>query len=75
MSILINMLVLKRMYTVNVVIIDDLINIIDLFLMGLNDFRWLRHHPKVLALKFRSSVKRAVMANAIEDFICGHVGN
>ena len=36
--------------------------------------RWLRHHPKVLALKFRPGVKRAEMANAIEDFICGHVG-
>lgn len=34
---------------------------------------WLRHHPKVLALKFRAGVKRAQIANAIEDFICGHV--
>uniref|UniRef100_A0A096M0W8 Bifunctional purine biosynthesis protein ATIC n=1 Tax=Poecilia formosa TaxID=48698 RepID=A0A096M0W8_POEFO len=30
---------------------------------------WLRHHPRVLSMKFRSGVKRAEMANAIDQFV------
>uniref|UniRef100_A0A6Q2WXY6 Bifunctional purine biosynthesis protein ATIC n=1 Tax=Esox lucius TaxID=8010 RepID=A0A6Q2WXY6_ESOLU len=29
---------------------------------------WLRHHPRVLGMKFRSGVKRAEMANAIDQY-------
>uniref|UniRef100_A0A8C9X0Q3 Bifunctional purine biosynthesis protein ATIC n=1 Tax=Sander lucioperca TaxID=283035 RepID=A0A8C9X0Q3_SANLU len=29
---------------------------------------WLRHHPRVLNMKFRSGVKRAEMANAIDQY-------
>lgn len=35
---------------------------------------WLRHHPRVLNMKFRSGVKRAEMANAIDQFVSGAVG-
>lgn len=35
---------------------------------------WLRHHPGVLSMKFRSGVKRAEMANAIDQYVSGTVG-
>ncbi|KAM3877382.1 bifunctional purine biosynthesis protein ATIC [Diretmus argenteus] len=35
---------------------------------------WLRHHPRVLAMKFRSGVKRAEMANAIDQYVSGTIG-
>lgn len=35
---------------------------------------WLRHHPTVLGMKFRSGVKRAEMANAIDQYVSGTIG-
>uniref|UniRef100_A0A1A8D4T6 Bifunctional purine biosynthesis protein ATIC n=1 Tax=Nothobranchius kadleci TaxID=1051664 RepID=A0A1A8D4T6_NOTKA len=35
---------------------------------------WLRHHPVVLNMKFRSGVKRAEMANAIDQFVSDTIG-
>lgn len=35
---------------------------------------WLRHHPCVLSMKFRSGVKRAEMANAIDQYVTGTIG-
>lgn len=35
---------------------------------------WLRHHPRVLSMKFRPGVKRAEMANAIDQFVSGTIG-
>ncbi|XP_061559531.1 bifunctional purine biosynthesis protein PURH [Phycodurus eques] len=35
---------------------------------------WLRHHPRVLTMKFRSGVKRAEMANAIDQYVSDTVG-
>uniref|UniRef100_A0A6Q2WYV3 Bifunctional purine biosynthesis protein ATIC n=1 Tax=Esox lucius TaxID=8010 RepID=A0A6Q2WYV3_ESOLU len=35
---------------------------------------WLRHHPRVLGMKFRSGVKRAEMANAIDQYVGGTIG-
>ncbi|XP_056619228.1 bifunctional purine biosynthesis protein PURH [Triplophysa dalaica] len=35
---------------------------------------WLRHHPRVLGMKFRSGVKRAEMANAIDQYVSGTIG-
>ncbi|KAL1282800.1 hypothetical protein QQF64_001603 [Cirrhinus molitorella] len=35
---------------------------------------WLRHHPRVLSMKFRSGVKRAEMANAIDQYVSGTIG-
>ncbi|XP_061925939.1 bifunctional purine biosynthesis protein ATIC-like isoform X1 [Entelurus aequoreus] len=35
---------------------------------------WLRHHPGVLAMNFRSGVKRAEMANAIDQFVSDTIG-
>ncbi|XP_034051033.1 bifunctional purine biosynthesis protein PURH [Thalassophryne amazonica] len=35
---------------------------------------WLRHHPQVLGMKFRSGVKRAEMANAIDQYVSGTIG-
>jgi phosphoribosylaminoimidazolecarboxamide formyltransferase/IMP cyclohydrolase len=37
------------------------------------DHWWLRHHPKVLGLKFRPGWKRTEIANGIDDYINGHV--
>jgi len=34
---------------------------------------WLRHHPRVLALPFKSGTKRADKANAIDLFVTGEV--
>lgn len=35
---------------------------------------WLRHHPRVLSLKFKAGVKRADISNAIDNFVLGTVG-
>ncbi|XP_076159731.1 bifunctional purine biosynthesis protein ATIC [Alosa pseudoharengus] len=35
---------------------------------------WLRRHPRVLNMKFRSGVKRAEMANAIDQYVSGTIG-
>lgn len=35
---------------------------------------WLRHYPRVLGMKFRSGVKRAEMANAIDQYVSGTIG-
>uniref|UniRef100_A0A9J8CF94 Bifunctional purine biosynthesis protein ATIC n=1 Tax=Cyprinus carpio carpio TaxID=630221 RepID=A0A9J8CF94_CYPCA len=35
---------------------------------------WLRHHPRVLNMKFRSGVKRAEMANAVDQYVSGTIG-
>lgn len=35
---------------------------------------WLRHHPRVLTMKFRSGVKRAEMANAIDQYVSDTIG-
>ncbi|KAK3098772.1 hypothetical protein FSP39_022970 [Pinctada imbricata] len=35
---------------------------------------WLRHHPRVIGMKFRTGIKRAEMNNAIDQFVLGTVG-
>lgn len=35
---------------------------------------WLRHHPRVLGMKFKDGVKRAEKSNAIDNFVSGTVG-
>lgn len=35
---------------------------------------WLRHNPRVLTMKFRSGVKRAEMANAIDQYVSDTIG-
>ncbi|KAM9765994.1 bifunctional purine biosynthesis protein ATIC [Menidia menidia] len=35
---------------------------------------WLRHHPRVLGMKFQGGVKRAEMANAIDQYVSDTVG-
>ncbi|XP_060754438.1 bifunctional purine biosynthesis protein PURH [Neoarius graeffei] len=35
---------------------------------------WLRRHPKVLGMKFRTSVKRAEIANAIDQYVSNTIG-
>uniref|UniRef100_A0A8C4HXG2 Bifunctional purine biosynthesis protein ATIC n=1 Tax=Dicentrarchus labrax TaxID=13489 RepID=A0A8C4HXG2_DICLA len=35
---------------------------------------WLRHHPGVLNMKFRGGVKRAEMANAIDQYVSDTIG-
>lgn len=35
---------------------------------------WMRHHPRVLGLKFKAGVKRAEKSNAIDNFVGGTVG-
>lgn len=35
---------------------------------------WLRHHPRVLSMKFKAGVKRAEISNAIDNFVNGTVG-
>jgi len=39
-----------------------------------HDNWWMRHHPRVLNLKFKPGVKRAEKANAIDIFVSGAVG-
>ncbi|XP_074857520.1 bifunctional purine biosynthesis protein ATIC isoform X3 [Carettochelys insculpta] len=35
---------------------------------------WLRHHPRVLAMKFKAGVKRAEISNAIDQYVTGTIG-
>ncbi|XP_046886316.1 bifunctional purine biosynthesis protein PURH [Hypomesus transpacificus] len=35
---------------------------------------WMRHHPRVLGMSFRSGVKRAERANAIDQYVSGTIG-
>lgn len=35
---------------------------------------WLRHHPKVLGMKFKAGVKRAEKSNVIDNFVNGTIG-
>ncbi|KAK3864735.1 hypothetical protein Pcinc_029595 [Petrolisthes cinctipes] len=35
---------------------------------------WMRHHPRVLGLRFKEGVKRAEKSNAIDNFVGGTVG-
>lgn len=35
---------------------------------------WLRHHPRVLNMKFKQGVKRADISNTIDNFVLGTVG-
>uniref|UniRef100_A0AAY4BIQ4 Bifunctional purine biosynthesis protein ATIC n=1 Tax=Denticeps clupeoides TaxID=299321 RepID=A0AAY4BIQ4_9TELE len=35
---------------------------------------WLRHHPRVLGMKFKSGIKRAEKANAVDQYVSGTVG-
>uniref|UniRef100_A0A8C5FU77 Bifunctional purine biosynthesis protein ATIC n=1 Tax=Gadus morhua TaxID=8049 RepID=A0A8C5FU77_GADMO len=35
---------------------------------------WLRRHPRVLGMKFRSGVKRAEIANAIDQYVSNTIG-
>ncbi|KAG5677894.1 hypothetical protein PVAND_007611 [Polypedilum vanderplanki] len=35
---------------------------------------WLRHHPRVLSMKFKQGVKRAEISNAIDNFVNGTIG-
>ncbi|KAG9477531.1 bifunctional purine biosynthesis protein ATIC [Eleutherodactylus coqui] len=34
---------------------------------------WLRHHPRVLAMKFKAGVKRADISNAIDQYVSGNL--
>jgi len=40
---------------------------------GKADNWWLRHHPKVLNLKFKKGVKRAEKANLIDNYVLGYL--
>jgi len=35
---------------------------------------WLRHHPRVLSMQFKKGVKRAEIANCIDNYVGGTVG-
>ncbi|XP_018328560.1 bifunctional purine biosynthesis protein PURH [Agrilus planipennis] len=35
---------------------------------------WLRHHPRVLGMKFKKGTKRAEISNAIDNFVNGSIG-
>ncbi|MEE6490947.1 hypothetical protein FKM82_016051 [Ascaphus truei] len=35
---------------------------------------WLRHHPRVLGMKFKAGVKRAEISNAIDQYVSGTLG-
>jgi phosphoribosylaminoimidazolecarboxamide formyltransferase/IMP cyclohydrolase len=35
---------------------------------------WLRHHPRVLSMEFKKGVKRAEVANCIDNYVGGTVG-
>lgn len=32
---------------------------------------WLRHHPRVLGMKFKAGVKRAEISNAVDQYVSG----
>ncbi|KAM3853038.1 bifunctional purine biosynthesis protein ATIC [Vipera latastei] len=38
------------------------------------EFWWLRHHPQVLSMKFKTGVKRAEISNAIDQYVTGTIG-
>lgn len=38
------------------------------------NFWWLRHHPRVLSMKFKAGVKRAEISNAIDQYVTGTIG-
>ena len=38
------------------------------------NYWWLRHHPQVLSMKFKTGVKRAEISNAIDQYVTGTVG-
>nr|KAF6449671.1 5-aminoimidazole-4-carboxamide ribonucleotide formyltransferase/IMP cyclohydrolase [Molossus molossus] len=38
------------------------------------NFWWLRHHPRVLSMKFQTGVKRAEISNAIDQYVTGTIG-
>ncbi|XP_034289370.1 bifunctional purine biosynthesis protein ATIC [Pantherophis guttatus] len=38
------------------------------------NFWWLRHHPRVLSMKFKTGVKRAEISNAIDQYVTGTIG-
>jgi phosphoribosylaminoimidazolecarboxamide formyltransferase / IMP cyclohydrolase len=35
---------------------------------------WLRHHPRVLSMKFKQGIKRADISNVIDNFVNGTIG-
>lgn len=35
---------------------------------------WLRHHPRVLSMKFKAGVKRAEISNAIDQYVTDTIG-
>ncbi|XP_010217765.1 PREDICTED: bifunctional purine biosynthesis protein PURH [Tinamus guttatus] len=35
---------------------------------------WLRHHPRVLSMRFKAGVKRAEISNAIDQYVTGTIG-
>ncbi|KAK2102414.1 hypothetical protein P7K49_020081 [Saguinus oedipus] len=38
------------------------------------NYWWLRHHPQVLSMKFKTGVKRAEISNAIDQYMTGTIG-
>uniref|UniRef100_A0A2K5F338 Bifunctional purine biosynthesis protein ATIC n=1 Tax=Aotus nancymaae TaxID=37293 RepID=A0A2K5F338_AOTNA len=38
------------------------------------NYWWLRHHPQVLLMKFKTVVKRAEISNAISQYVTGTIG-
>ncbi|XP_053554782.1 bifunctional purine biosynthesis protein ATIC [Bombina bombina] len=34
---------------------------------------WLRHHPRVLSMKFKAGIKRAEISNAIDQYVSGEI--
>lgn len=44
------------------------------FFVRLQNIKRLRHHPRVLNLKFKAGVKRADISNAIDNYVLGTVG-
>lgn len=46
----------------------------NLFNFIFNKIRWLRQHPKVLGMQFKTGVKRAEKNNAIDQYVLGLVG-
>ncbi|XP_049744047.1 bifunctional purine biosynthesis protein ATIC isoform X2 [Elephas maximus indicus] len=38
------------------------------------NYWWLRHHPRVLSMKFKTGVKRAEISNAIDQYVTGTIG-
>ncbi|KAM6461977.1 bifunctional purine biosynthesis protein ATIC isoform 1-T1 [Liasis olivaceus] len=38
------------------------------------NYWWLRHHPRVLSMKFKAGVKRAEISNAVDQYVTGTIG-